>query len=91
METWQVIALFALTAGAIGCLLGIRKAVERLTEALYFVRTELTRINAKLVTVEAANKEDANTRVEEPDTSLEAIETAISNFEKLKRVDSIEA
>ena len=91
MYTWQIIVLFALTACAIVCLLAIRKAVERLTEAIFFVRTELTRINAKLVAVEAVNKDDSHKPLEDPDPSLEAIETAISNFEKLKRIDSTES
>jgi hypothetical protein len=83
MFTWQIIVSFVLAAGAIGCLLGICSAVKRLSEAVFFVRTELTKINSKLEAVEVAGRRDIN----EPDESLEAIETAISNFEKLKRVD----
>jgi len=87
MVTWQAIVLFALAGCAIGCLLALRKAVERLSEGVFFIRTELTKLNSKLDAVEAVNRDHAKGAIEEPDTSLEAIEAAISNFEKLKRID----
>ena len=90
MSTWQITVLFALAGCAIGCLLAIRKAIERLSEGIFFIRTELTKINSKLEAVEAVNREDPKKPMEqhEPDDAFAAIEAAISNFEKLKRVDS---
>lgn len=83
MFTWQMIASFVLAVCAIGCLLGICSAIKRLSEGVFFIRTELTKINSKLESVEVANSRNLN----ESDESFEAIEAAISSFEKLKRVD----
>ena len=87
MLTWQAIVFSVLAGCAIGCLLAVRKAVERLSEGVFFIRTELTKLNSKLEAVQTINKDEVNRAVEEPDTSLEAIEAAISSFEKLKRID----
>lgn len=90
MSTWQITAIFALAACAIGCLLGICKAIERLSESIKFIRTELTKIDSKLEAVEVVNnRDDLKKPVDqnEADHSLEALEAAISSFEKLKRID----
>ncbi len=79
MSTWQIIVSFAMAACAIGCLLGICRAIEKLLKGILSIKAELTKMNAKLERIEAIDGED---------TSLEAIETAFSNFEKLKRFDS---
>jgi len=78
MSTWQIAVLFAMAGCAIGCLLGICRAVEKLVKSIFSLRTELTRMNAKLESVETIKGDDAE---------LEAIEAAVSGFEKLKRVD----
>ena len=82
MSTWQIAVLFALAGCAIGCLLGIFRAIEKLVKGVLSVGAELTKINAKLESVEAVKGDD---------TSLEAIEAAVSGFEKLKRVDLTKA
>jgi hypothetical protein len=79
MSIWQVIVLFAMAGCAIGCLLIIYKAIWKLTKAVSSIGSELTKINSKLERIEAVNGED---------TSLQAMEAAISNFEKLKRVEA---
>lgn len=55
MTPFQTAVLFGLTAGAIACLLGIYRAVQRLSEALFLIRTELTRINSKLERIEVVD------------------------------------
>jgi len=93
MLTWQIAVLLVLAGCAVGCLLGIFKAIQRLSEGVFFIRTELTKLNSKLETVEAVNRDDLKKPIgqHEPDDSFEAIEAAISNFEKLKRVDITKA
>ena len=78
MSIWQVIVIFSMAGCAIGCLLGIYRAICKLTKAVSSIGTELTKINSKLERIEAVNGED---------TSLQAMEAAISSFEKLKRVE----
>jgi len=53
------------------------------------VGAELAKMNAKIEKIEAVNKDDPKKPADQyaPDPSLEEIEAAISNFEKLKRID----
>jgi len=78
MPTWQITVVFVMAGCAIGCLLGICRAIEKLVKGIFSIGAELTKMNAKLERIEAINGDD---------TSLEAIEAAFSNFEKLKRID----
>ncbi len=78
MSTWQIVVLFAMAGGAIGCLLVICRAIEKLVKGIASLGAELTKLNAKLESIEAVRGDD---------TELEAIEAAVSGFEKLKRVD----
>ena len=78
MSIWQVIVIFAMAGLAIGCLLGICRALFKLARGISAMGAELTKMNSKLERIEAVNGDD---------TSLEAMEAAFSNFEKLKRVD----
>ena len=89
MSIWQISVLFAMAGCAIGCLLGIYKALEKLAKGILSIGAELTKMNAKLQSIEAVNREDPKKPMDESDseTSIEAIEAAISNFEKLKRID----
>ncbi len=93
MYTWQITISVVLAVGAIGCLLGICKAIQRLTEAIFFIRMELTKINSKLDAVEVGNRDDLKkpTEQNQVDDSFEVIEAALSNFEKLKRIDLTKA
>ena len=78
MHTWQITVLFAMAGCAIGCFLGIYRAIEKLVKGILSIGVELTKMNAKLERIEAVNGDD---------TSLETLEAAFSNFEKLKRID----
>ena len=79
MSIWQVIVIFAMAGLAIGCLLGICRALFKLARGISAMGAELTKMNSKLERIEAVNGDD---------TSLEAMEAAFSNFEKLKRVET---
>ena len=82
MSIWQITVLsLCVVAGCavIGCLWGICRAIEKLARNLFTVVAELTKINAKLERIEAVNGDD---------NSLESLEAAFANFEKLKRIDS---
>ncbi len=72
MATWQMIVLFVLAGGGIGCLFGICKAIEKLSNAIFSIRIELTRLNAKLDGVQ----------VTESDHSFEAAIRDIENLVK---------
>ena len=89
MSTWQIAVLFAMAGCAIGCLLGICRAIEKLTKVFFSIGTELTNLNAKIEKIEAVNRDDYQKSMDhnDLDSSLEDIEAAISNFEKLKRID----
>ncbi len=89
MSIWQIAVLFALAGCAIGCLLAVYKAIEKLARNISLISSELTKMNSKLTAIEAVNRDSPKETFEqpEPDLSLEAIEAAISNFEKLKRID----
>jgi len=78
MSTWQVVVLFAMAGCAIGCLVGICRAIEKLAQGMLSLGTILTNLNSKLESIEPVKGDDAE---------LEAIEAAVSGFEKLKRVD----
>ncbi len=78
MATWQITVLFAMAGCAIGCLLVFGRAIEKLTKGVSSIAAELAKMNAKMESVEAVNGDDS---------SLEAVEAAISNFERLKRVE----
>ena len=89
MSTWHIVVLFAMAAGAIVCLLGIFRAIERLAKGIYSLEAEIKRMNAKQTSVETVNREESGKPADEsePDSALAALEAAISNFEKLKRID----
>ncbi len=78
MSIWQMIVLIVMAGCAIGCLVTICMALQKLVKVLSFIGTELTKLSAKLERVEAVDNDD---------TSLEAVEAALANFEKLKRID----
>jgi hypothetical protein len=87
MSMWQINIAFVLAGCAVGCLLAIFVAVERLSKRIFSVGVELAKMNAKLEKVEAVNKDETKKSADPYESELEAIEMAISNFEKLKRVD----
>ena len=89
MSNWQIIVLFAMAGGAICCLLGIIKAVDKLAKGIFSLGAEIAKMNAKLQSIEAVNRDDPKKPIDqsEPDILLEDLEAAISNFEKLKRID----
>jgi hypothetical protein len=89
MSTWHLVVVFAIAAGVIVCLLGIWRAVEKLAKGILSLAAELKQMNAKLTSVETVNRDESGKPANEtePDTALEALEAAISNFEKLKRID----
>jgi hypothetical protein len=93
MSTWQLVVLFVLAAGAIGCLLGICRAIGKLAKGIFSLQAEIKQMNAKLTSVETVSRDESGKPAEEsePDSALEALEAAISNFEKLKRVDLTKA
>jgi hypothetical protein len=77
MSMWQVSVLLALAGAATVCLFGIFKALNNLAKGFSSIAAELAKLNGKLERVEAVNGDDS---------SLEALESAFSTFEKLKRV-----
>ena len=89
MFNWYLVALLVIVAGATVCLLGIWRSAAKLAKGIGSLQTEIAKMNAKLTSVETVNKDDAKKPTEDSDvdTSLEALEAAISNFEKLKRID----
>ncbi len=93
MLTWQIAVIFAMTGCAIGCLLWIGRAIEKLAKSFLSIGDELAKMNSKIEKIEAVNREDSPKPADQyaPDPSLEEIETAISNFEKLKRIDITKA
>lgn len=90
MAIWQIIAIFAVACGAIGCLLGICIAVLKLAKGFAVVAAELAKLNAKLESVEVVNRDDSIKSADQSaiDPLFADLESAISNFEKLKRMDS---
>lgn len=91
MSIWYVLIIVALASCVIHCLWQISKAIERLTESLATVSSELVNMNLKLEGVESITGEGPAKSASPPDNDvdpIEAIEAAISNFENLKRIDS---
>ncbi len=91
MSTWQTIILLGMAGCALGCLFGIFKSIERLGEGIFGIRTELTKMNAKVESIEAANKAGPEEPTDKDEPDLADIEAAVSNFEKLKRIDLTKA
>jgi len=87
MSTWQITILIVTAGCTIGCLLGVWRAIERLAKEISSIGAELTKMNAKLESVETINRDDAKKLMDQYEPDLESIEAAISNFEKLKRID----
>ncbi len=87
MAIWQIGIFVVIAAGIIAGLVEISKAVQKLGKGITAIEVELKRMNGKLETVEAVSKDSPEKPVDPHDNDLEAIEAAISNFEKLKRVD----
>lgn len=90
MAIWQIIAVFAMASFTIGCLLGICIAVFKLAKGMKVISGELVKLNAKLEGIEVANREDSTKPSGQSgvDPLFADLESAISNFEKLKRVDA---
>ena len=91
MYNWQIVVVFVMAACAIGCLWGIYGAVKKLATSMVSIGAELTKMNEKLEIVEVRDNPKKSKDHGEPDTSiegLEALEAAISSFERLKRIDS---
>jgi hypothetical protein len=82
MATWQMIILLAITGCTIGCLIGIYKAVERMSKAVFTVGAELKKMNAKLERIEAVSKDDAARPVTAYGVD-DSIEAALRNLDKL--------
>ncbi len=82
MSIYLMVVLSAMAGCAIGCLLGIYKALEKLAKSISSIGSELKKMNEKLAAIEAVNRDE-----QESETGLESLEAAISNFEKLKRID----
>ena len=89
MLTWQITLLFVMAGCAICCLLGICIAIDKLARGIFSIGAEITKMNAKLESIEVVNRDDPKKPMDqsEPDTSLEDLEAAISNLEKLERID----
>lgn len=91
MSIWYTLILVALASCMIHCLWQIFKAIEKLTEGISTVSSELVKMNSKLDGVESVSGEESSKSMSQQDTdvdAIEAIEAAISNFENLKRIDS---
>jgi hypothetical protein len=90
MSTWQILIFIAMAGCVIGCLLRIFNAIERLTNCIDTVGIELRKMNTKLERIEIAAGDDSQEPMRQQDfdaEAIDAIETAISNFENLKRID----
>ncbi len=89
MSTWQVIALFVTAGCLIVSLVGICLGIGKLTRGILSIAAEITKMNAKIDRIEATSGDRSSKQKEQcaPDSSFEDIEAAISNFEKLKRID----
>jgi hypothetical protein len=87
MSIWQITGLFGIAGCAIVCLIGIFIAIGKLAKAIFIIGAELKKMNAKLERVEAVNKDDLKAPMDQHENDFEAIEAAISNFERLKRID----
>ncbi len=89
MSIWQMSVLFAAAGCALACFLGIWRALERLAKGVFSVGAELTKLNAKIEGIEAVTRDDSRKPADQLglDPSLEDIEAALSNLEKLRRID----
>jgi hypothetical protein len=87
MSIFQIIALYVIAGFAVVCLLAIFRSLDKLAKAAASIGVELTKMNSKLEVIEAVNRDDLESPADQKLPELEAIESAISNFEKLKRVD----
>ena len=90
MSIWYVLIFAVLASCMIHCLWQIFKAIEKLTEGISTVSSELVRMNSKLDGVESVTGEESPKSVIKQDSdveAIEAIEAAISNFENLKKID----
>ncbi len=87
MSTWQIIVFLGTAGCAIGCLFGIFKSIEKIGQGVFGIRAELTKINAKMEGIEVVNNTGPEKPMDQYEPSLADIEAAISNFEKLKRID----
>ncbi len=92
MSIWQMSVLFAAAGcalGALGCLLGIWRTLAKVAKGIFCIGAELTKLNAKIEGIEAVKTDDSRKQIDQlrPDPSLEDIEAALSNLEKLKRID----
>lgn len=91
MSIWYVLIIVALASCMIHCLWQIIKAIERLTEGVSTISSELVKMNSKLDGVESITGDEPPKSANQPESdvdAIEAIEAAISNFENLKRIDS---
>ncbi len=87
MSTWQMIFFLGIAGCALGCLFGIFKSIERLGQGIFAIRAELTKMNTKVEGIEAVNNTGPERPMGECEPDLADIEAAVSNFEKLKRID----
>jgi hypothetical protein len=87
MSILQITIIFVMAGSAIVGLFTIFRSLEKLAKGISSIGAELTKMNSKLEIIEAVNKDEFQKPAEQQSPELKAIETAISNFEKLKRVD----
>jgi hypothetical protein len=87
MSIWQIYVWLGVAGCAIVCLIAIAIAIAKLAKAIFTIGAELKKMNAKLESVEAVNKDELTKSTDRQENDFEAIEAAISNFEKLKRID----
>ena len=87
MSILQIIGLYVVAGFVVVCLFAIFRSLEKLAKAVSSIGVELTKMNSKLAVIEAVNRDDLENPADQKLPELEAIESAISNFEKLKRVD----
>ena len=88
MYMWQMAVLLVMAGCAIGCLLAIWRAVEKMAKGILSIEADLKKMNGKIESIEAVSEETyQKSTVHDEDTGLENLEAAISNFEKLKRID----
>ena len=90
MPILQITVLFVIAGGAVACLFAIYRSLEKLAKSISSISAELAKMNGKLEIIEAVNADDLQKSDDQRLSELEDIETAISNFEKLKREDSTE-
>jgi len=87
MSFWEISVLVVIAGSGIAGLLQISKAIRELGSGIFAIEAELKSINARAAAGAAGKGTPANP-VEPHDNDLKAIETAISNFERMKRIDS---